>query len=99
MKFLSAPINTAIISPAGGNVGIGFAIPVNMAMASVEQVLEQQCMLNILGKGSSNSLFILCQKSNIKRGKYFHYNRTFLYKSSWKILKTQSILDFYHYGN
>jgi Do/DeqQ family serine protease len=33
-------INTAIISPAGGNVGIGFAIPVNMAKASLAQILE-----------------------------------------------------------
>ena len=33
-------INTAIISPAGGNVGIGFAIPVNMARASMQQILE-----------------------------------------------------------
>lgn len=33
-------INTAIISPAGGNVGIGFAIPVNMAKGSMEQILE-----------------------------------------------------------
>ena len=33
-------INTAIISPAGGNVGIGFAIPVNMAAASMAQILE-----------------------------------------------------------
>jgi len=33
-------INTAIIAPAGGNVGIGFAIPVNMARASMEQILE-----------------------------------------------------------
>ncbi len=32
-------INTAIISPAGGNVGIGFAIPINMARASMEQIL------------------------------------------------------------
>ena len=32
-------INTAIISPAGGNVGIGFAIPTNMARASVDQIL------------------------------------------------------------
>ena len=31
-------INTAIIAPAGGNVGIGFAIPVNMAKASMEQI-------------------------------------------------------------
>jgi len=33
-------INTAIIAPAGGNVGIGFAIPINMAKASMEQILE-----------------------------------------------------------
>lgn len=33
-------INTAIISPAGGNVGIGFAIPANMAQASMAQILE-----------------------------------------------------------
>ncbi|MGB1238438.1 MAG: Do family serine endopeptidase [Pseudomonadales bacterium] len=32
-------INTAIIAPAGGNVGIGFAIPINMAKASMEQIL------------------------------------------------------------
>jgi Do/DeqQ family serine protease len=33
-------INTAILAPAGGNVGIGFAIPINMVRASVEQILE-----------------------------------------------------------
>lgn len=33
-------INTAIIGPGGGNVGIGFAIPSNMAMAVVDQILE-----------------------------------------------------------
>jgi serine protease DegQ len=33
-------INTAIISPAGGNVGIGFAVPINMARSVVEQLLE-----------------------------------------------------------
>jgi Do/DeqQ family serine protease len=33
-------INTAIIAPSGGNVGIGFAIPVNMAMNSVNQILQ-----------------------------------------------------------
>lgn len=33
-------INTAIIGPAGGNVGIGFAIPSNMAKASIDQILE-----------------------------------------------------------
>jgi Do/DeqQ family serine protease len=33
-------INTAIIAPAGGNIGIGFAIPVNMAKASMQQILK-----------------------------------------------------------
>lgn len=33
-------INTAIIAPAGGNVGIGFAIPTNMALHSVQQILD-----------------------------------------------------------
>ncbi len=33
-------INTAIIAPAGGNVGIGFAIPSNMARASMTQIIE-----------------------------------------------------------
>ncbi|MFQ5619662.1 MAG: DegQ family serine endoprotease [Rhodospirillales bacterium] len=31
-------INTAIIGPAGGNVGIGFAVPSNMAKAVMEQL-------------------------------------------------------------
>lgn len=33
-------INTAIIAPSGGNVGIGFAIPSNMAISSMQQILE-----------------------------------------------------------
>ena len=33
-------INTAIIAPAGGNVGIGFAVPAHMAEAVIEQLLE-----------------------------------------------------------
>ncbi|MGK0441294.1 MAG: Do/DeqQ family serine protease [Pseudohongiellaceae bacterium] len=32
-------INTAIISPAGGNVGIGFAIPINMVKTSMDQLV------------------------------------------------------------
>lgn len=32
-------INTAILAPSGGNVGIGFAIPINMAKASLDQIL------------------------------------------------------------
>jgi serine protease Do/serine protease DegQ len=33
-------INTAIIGPTGGNVGIGFAVPSNMARAVVEQLMK-----------------------------------------------------------
>jgi len=33
-------INSAIISPGGGNVGIGFAVPINMAKAVVDQLIE-----------------------------------------------------------
>jgi serine protease Do len=33
-------INTAILSPAGGNVGIGFAVPINMARAVMHQIIE-----------------------------------------------------------
>jgi Do/DeqQ family serine protease len=33
-------INTAILAPGGGNVGIGFAIPTNMARSVVDQILE-----------------------------------------------------------
>lgn len=33
-------INTAIIAPSGGNVGIGFAVPSNMARAVMAQIVE-----------------------------------------------------------
>ncbi len=33
-------INSAIIAPSGGNVGIGFAIPVNMAKSVMSQLIE-----------------------------------------------------------
>lgn len=33
-------INTAIIAPNGGNVGIGLAIPINMAKNSADQLIE-----------------------------------------------------------
>ena len=32
-------INTAIIAPGGGNIGIGFAIPINMARQIMEQLI------------------------------------------------------------
>jgi len=33
-------INTAILGPSGGNIGIGFAIPVKMVKNSVDQILK-----------------------------------------------------------
>ena len=33
-------INTAIIGPSGGNVGIGFAVPVNIAIAVMQQLAD-----------------------------------------------------------
>jgi serine protease Do/serine protease DegQ len=33
-------INTAIVAPTGGNVGIGFAIPINMARQIAEQLVQ-----------------------------------------------------------
>jgi len=33
-------INTAIVGPSGGNVGIGFAIPVDMARSIMEQLIQ-----------------------------------------------------------
>jgi serine protease DegQ len=33
-------INTAILGPAGGNIGIGFAVPVSMAEAVMAQLIE-----------------------------------------------------------
>src|SRR3569623_1553044 len=33
-------INTAILAPGGGNVGIGFAIPVNMARQIMDQLIQ-----------------------------------------------------------
>ncbi len=33
-------INTAIIAPSGGNIGIGFAIPIDMVKASMQQIVR-----------------------------------------------------------
>ncbi|HEX6994758.1 MAG TPA: DegQ family serine endoprotease [Gammaproteobacteria bacterium] len=40
MDGLLVGINTAIVSPAGGNVGIGFAVPSNIARSVMEQLIE-----------------------------------------------------------
>lgn len=33
-------INTAIVAPSGGNVGIGFSIPINLALQITDQIVE-----------------------------------------------------------
>src|SRR5206468_12130027 len=33
-------INTAILAPGGGNIGIGFAVPINMARRVMEQIVR-----------------------------------------------------------
>ncbi len=40
MKGQLIGINTAIVGPSGGNVGIGFAIPSRMARSLMEQIIE-----------------------------------------------------------
>src|SRR6202011_1262606 len=33
-------INTAILAPGGGNIGIGFAVPINMVRLVMEQIVQ-----------------------------------------------------------
>ncbi|OOE33812.1 serine endoprotease DegQ [Salinivibrio kushneri] len=53
-------INTAILGPNGGNVGIGFAIPVNMAKSLVDQIIEygsvRRGMLGVTGRELTSEL-------------------------------------------
>ncbi|GAB1257450.1 Do family serine endopeptidase DegQ [Aurantivibrio plasticivorans] len=62
-------INTAIIAPAGGNVGIGFAIPINMAKASMEQILRDgEVKRGQIGISSQDMTAELRQAFSLKRG-------------------------------
>ncbi|GIU07181.1 serine endoprotease DegQ [Shewanella sp. c952] len=53
-------INTAIVAPGGGNVGIGFAIPANMVSNLVEQIIEhgevRRGVLGVLGQDLTSEL-------------------------------------------
>ncbi|MGB1580675.1 MAG: trypsin-like peptidase domain-containing protein, partial [Nevskiales bacterium] len=53
-------INTAILSRGGGNIGIGFAIPTNLAMSVMTQILEngevQRGRLGIIGQDLNSDL-------------------------------------------
>ena len=64
-------INTAIISPAGGNVGIGFAIPANMARSSMEQILEYgEVRRGQIGVGIQDITPELREAFNLGRGEF-----------------------------
>ena len=64
-------INTAIISPAGGNVGIGFAIPVNMAQASMAQIIEfGEVRRGQIGIGIQDITPDLRDAFNLKKGQF-----------------------------
>ncbi len=57
-------INSAIIGPSGGNVGIGFAVPSNMARMVMEQILQH-------GKVIRGYLGVLIQPVTEKEAKAF----------------------------
>lgn len=64
-------INTAIISPGGGNIGIGFAIPTNMAKASMEQILaDGEVRRGQLGVGIQDITSDLRDAFGLKRGEF-----------------------------
>ncbi|MCW8995230.1 MAG: DegQ family serine endoprotease [Psychromonas sp.] len=62
-------INTAIIAPSGGNVGIGFAIPANMAEASMKQITEHgEVRRGQIGVGIQDITPALREAFNLKNG-------------------------------
>lgn len=64
-------INTAIISRGGGNIGIGFAIPTNMARASMEQILaDGEVRRGQLGVGIQDITSDLRDAFGLKRGEF-----------------------------
>ena len=61
-------INTAIHSPSGGNIGIGFAIPVNMAREIMEQLIQHgEVQRGLLGVGPQDLTPELAKVFGIKR--------------------------------
>jgi Do/DeqQ family serine protease len=62
-------INTAIIGPSGGNVGIGFAIPVNMIKSSMTQILDHgEVRRGQIGVNIQDVTPALKQAFNLKNG-------------------------------
>jgi len=62
-------INTAIVGPSGGNVGIGFAIPINMAEAIMKQLIAH-------GKVERGQLGVLVQDVTPDVAKAMHLDRS-----------------------
>lgn len=62
-------INTAIIAPSGGNIGIGFAIPTNMVTASMNQITEfGEVRRGQIGVGIQDITPALREAFNLKNG-------------------------------
>jgi serine protease Do/serine protease DegQ len=60
-------MNTAILAPSGGNVGIGFAIPVNMAMSIKESLLKHgEVKRGLLGVATQDLTPELINAFNLK---------------------------------
>jgi Do/DeqQ family serine protease len=63
-------INSQILSPSGGNIGIGFAIPVNMARNVMEQLVQggtvQRGMLGVTVQGISSDIAASLGLSEVK---------------------------------
>lgn len=62
-------INTAIVAPAGGNVGIGFAIPINMAKDLLPQLKKGKVVRGWLGVLVQKITPELKEKLNLKEEK------------------------------
>ena len=67
MKGELIGINTAILAPEGVNVGIGFAIPVNMAHSVMEQLIQY-------GSVKRGSIGVMVQNLNPDLAASFHLN-------------------------
>ncbi len=63
-------INTAIFSSSGGNIGIGFAIPINLAMQITEQLLEYgKVQRGFLGVSAQDLTPVLAEAFGLEQNK------------------------------
>lgn len=62
-------INTAILAPEGANVGIGFAIPINMARSVMDQLIQY-------GSVKRGTMGVLVQNLNPDLASAFHLSST-----------------------